>query len=83
MSIQNILSQLEGTLSKKNELFGKNLRIHSNSKDEELDDLFLMGLGNSKNSFKISNLIKDLDILDDLYLGHDDQTTEMLKIQQT
>ena len=85
MSIQNILSQLEGTLSKKNELFGQNLRISEKSKEEELDDLFLMGLGtkNRKSQkFEIQNLIKDLDILDDQYLGQDTQTTEMLKSQQ-
>jgi hypothetical protein len=82
MSIKNILSQLEGTLSKKHQLFGQNLRIHPDSKDEELDDLFLLGLGNSKKQFDICNLIKDLDILDDQYLSQDAPTSDMLKSQQ-
>jgi len=59
------------------------LKITEETKDEELDDLFLQGLGSSSkvnrpqwssaSKFDIRSLIKDLEILNDHYLTCDSE----------
>ena len=83
----NISTNNDSNLSSEHEnnKLGMNLRIREQSKDEELDDIFLQGLGGPKpkkvgtratqKKFEIQSLIKSIDILDESYLGADEATT--------
>ena len=60
-------------LLRNSERFMHELRMNKDSKDEEIDDVFLAGLGESSNSkgaarFQVSQLLTHLDILDDAFL---------------